>query len=167
MLARPAIQAAIGARLGWNYIIDGEVARDRLGALVFADPAALATLNDITHGPLSRLAAEKLAELAGRGEHKLAVLEAAVYFLLPSPPPVDLVVAVVAAPALRVQRLLARSPGRLNIAEAEARVAAQTHLAERWQLADEIIVNDGTLAELKAQIMRLTNRLRPGNGKMP
>lgn len=167
LLGRPDIQAAIAARLGQEYITDGQVDRALLGRRVFAEPAAMAILSDITHGPLAELAADRLAAVAAGGEHELAVFEAAVYFLLPSPPPVDLVVAVVAAPELRVQRLLARAGGRLTVAEAEARVAAQKSLAEMCQQADEIIVNNGTRAELEAQALRLAPWLRPGSGNLP
>lgn len=167
LLARPEIQREISTRLGAEYVTNGVVARDRLGALVFNDPSALAILNEITHGPLGTLAREKIAALAAAGEHELAVFEAAVYFLLPSPPTVDLVVVVTASPEVRTRRLVERSSGRLSGAEARARVAAQEALAAQWQGAAEIIVNDGTRDELEARILRLVARARPGSETLP
>ncbi len=140
--------------------------RSALGARVFADPEALKALNRITHTPLAHLAREKLADLAQNGEHELAVFEAAVYFLLPSPPVVDLVVAVVASPQLRIERLVARSAGSLSLGQATSRVAAQANMEDHWPQADEIIVNDGTLDELEASVARLVPRPSPGSEKL-
>ncbi len=167
LLQRAAIQAEISGRLGPEFVVDGKVDRLALGNRVFSDPEALATLNDITHGALAALATEKLAELAAAGQHQLAVFEAAVYFLLPSPPAVDLVVAVVVAPDVRVGRLVARAAGTLSEAQARRRVAAQDHLEKYWSRADELIVNDGTLAELEARIFDLVPSLRPGSETQP
>ncbi len=158
LLKRPEIQAHIARDLGSGYISDGKVDRGALGARVFGDPAALNLLNTIMHGPLSALAAEKLDFLAAAGEHELAVFEAAVYFLLPSPPPVDLVVAVVASPEVRQQRLVDRSLDRVTAEDARRRIEAQAGMESHWARADEIVVNDGTLDELEARTLRLWPR---------
>jgi dephospho-CoA kinase len=165
LLARPAIQAAIAARIDTRYVVDGVVDRAALGERVFRDPVALAELDAITHGPLGDLARVELARLAAAGRHELAVFEAAVYFRLPSPPPADLVVAVVAAPEIRVRRLVARAAGRLSLAAARARVAAQQAMDSLWRQADELIVNEGSRDELEAQVRRLV--ARPATGREP
>jgi len=167
LLGRRDIMTAIEQRIGPEYVVDGAVARDLLAERVFSDPGALVELNHITHGPLGALAARELAGLAAAGEHELAVFEAAVYFLLPSPPPVDLVIAVVAPAELRAERLVLRSGGKLDAAAAALRVAAQAPLTDHWQRADEIIVNDGTLDELEARLLRLVPRPRPGSENLP
>ena len=167
LLSRPEIQARIVSEIGPGYVQDGEVDRAALGALVFADPGALAGLNTIMHGPLSALATEKLDILAAAGEHELAVFEAAVYFLLPSPLAVDLVVAVVAPVEQRLQRLVARSGGALSAEDARRRLEAQENLEAHWARADEIIVNDGTLDELEARTLRIWPRGKPGRETQP
>ena len=167
LLARPDVQAQIAREFGPGYIQDGKVDRATLGALVFADPEALAKLNTIMHGPLSALATEKLDILVAAGEHELAVFEAAVYFLLPSPPAVDLVVAVVAPVEQRLQRLVARSGGALSAQDARRRLEAQENLEAHWARADEIIVNDGTLDELEARTLRIWPRGKPGRETQP
>ncbi|MFO7607742.1 MAG: dephospho-CoA kinase [Candidatus Krumholzibacteriia bacterium] len=146
VLARPGIAAAIGRAFGPEVLSGGAVDRSRLGPLVFADPAALARLDALVHPTLARLMQERLDALAAAGEHALAVLEAAVYFLLPTPPPVDLVVAVDAPAALRARRLAAARG--LDEAAAAARIAAQASWDALWSRADRIIVNDGTPADL-------------------
>ena len=155
LLNWPEIQSEITRRIGPGYVSQGVVDRAALGDRVFDDAAALVSLNAITHGPLARLATEKLAHLAAAGDHELAVFEAAVYFLLPSPPPVQMVVAVVAPVEARVRRLVQRSCGLMTLSQAQSRVAAQADLEKYWPGADECIVNDGTLDELEQRVMRL------------
>jgi dephospho-CoA kinase len=154
VLSWPDVQAEIVQRIGAGYVTGQQVDRAALGERVFGDPRALAELNQITHTRLARLAAEKLAALAAAGEHELAVFEAAVYFLLPSPPRVDLVLAVVAPPEIRMRRLIQRSAGLLTEAQARRRIEAQRDLDQHWLRADEIIVNDGTREELEARVLR-------------
>lgn len=148
ILARPEIMAAVAARFGGAMVVDGHVDRARLGALVFGDAAALADLDRITHGPLAELFAARLADLARGGDRILAVLEAAVYFLLPNPPVVDLVIAVTAPEAVRRARLMARDG--LTDAAAANRLAAQASWATFWQRADVVVVNDGSRGDLTA-----------------
>jgi len=116
---------------------------------------------------LAALAGEKLALLAAAGQHGLAVFEAAVYFLLPSPPAVDLVVAVVAPPDLRLRRLVERSAGPMTMDQARARIEAQADLEKYWSRADEIIINDGTVEELKTKTLRLVPPAGPGSETQP
>ena len=108
VLGRPEVVAAIDARFGADCVVDGVVDRAALGRRVFADAEALAALDAITHGPLGALMELELAALAAAGP-VLAVLEAAVYFRLPAAPRMDLVVAVLAGPRIRAERLAART----------------------------------------------------------
>lgn len=153
ILADPEVVAAIVSRFGPETAPSGVVDRSILGPLVFSDPANLADLNGLTHGRISSLAALRLDELAIEGNHELAVLEAAVYFLFPSPPPVDLVISVMADLAVRTARLVA-CRGLLP-AQVQARLAAQADLDELWHRADVIVDNSGSLDQLRARIDRL------------
>jgi dephospho-CoA kinase len=157
VLARPEVASAIGQEFGSEYVAGGVVDRGRLGRLVFADPESLDQLNRLTHGPLSDLATERLDALEKRGEHGLAVFEAAVYFLLPSPPRMDLVVVVNAQPAIRQMRL-AEKPGIDDLAAAE-RVAAQAAMEPLWSRGDLIFDNDGDEASLALFAEQLWSRL--------
>ena len=156
ILARPEIAARIAARFGADTVRDGVVDRRRLGELVFAAPEALAALDAITAEPLARLFAARLDDLERAGDHALAVLEAAVYFQLPTPPPVDLVVAVVAAADVRERRLVAQRS--LTPEAARRRIAAQARWEPLWRRADVIINNDGTPAELGRAADELVRR---------
>lgn len=152
VLAKPAVLAAIGARFGADIVAGGTVDRARLGRAVFGDPRQLAALDAIVHGPLGELMSAALADAAGTGA-PLAVLEAAVYYRLPAPPRVDLVVAVLAPAALRAERLAARAG--LAPEEARARVRVLSHLDRDWSRADVTITNDGRAEDLAAAVDRL------------
>jgi dephospho-CoA kinase len=158
VLGRPEVVAAIVGRFGGSFAVDGVVDRGALGRRVFADAGALAALDAITHGPLCALMEQELAALAGTGP-ALAVLEAAVYFRLPAPPRMDLVVAVLAGQRIRAERLAARTG--LTVPEALARVLSLSHLDPDWTRADLTIHNDGAPAALAAAVDRLWSAHTP------
>lgn len=147
VLDDPDVQANLTATFGRDILsADDRVDRKVLGDRVFAHPAQRERLDRITHAALAAELGRRLDAAASAGA-PLVILEAAVYFLLPGPPPVDYVIALIADPALRRQRLLARG---LPIPQADARLAAQAHLEPTWARADRIIRNDGDEAALVA-----------------
>ena len=137
-------------------ISNGSVDRGALGSIVFDDPVALERLNVITHGPLSSLAAVRMDDIAKTRLHRLAVLEAAVYFLLPPVPGVELVITVTAAEATRIDRLMKWSG--LDREEARTRVHAQRSLEKGWSDADIVLVNEDSLGSLEAEAAALLTR---------
>jgi len=158
VLERAGVREHILAAFGPEVLgADGAIDRAALGAVVFADPARRERLDAITHPPL----AAALEECLAKAEQKvpLVILEAAVYFLLPGPPTVDAVVAVVSTMALRQRRLEALG---LTPAQARARIDAQAHLAPTWARADRIITNDGDEAALAAIARDLYREYSPG-----
>lgn len=165
VLAQADVRDAVAAAFGPGIVRDGHIDRTVLGPLVFNDPEAMARLNALVHPPLARLMAARLDALEQGGERVLAVLEAAVYFLLPSPPRMDLVVAVDAPAAVRAARLAA---GRgLDAASAAARIAAQASWDALWQRADRIIINDGAPADLEREVAGLWRDHGPDRPSAP
>lgn len=162
LLGEPAVAAAVAAAFGPSVLRAGAVDRAALGALVFADPAALARLDAITLPLLPTRFAAALAAAAAQPGTRLAVLEAAVYFLLPAPVPVELTICVIAERGVRLRRLAA---GGLDTAAAERRIAAQAHLAPLWSRADVTLPNDGTPADLAAALDRLLAERLPAPGR--
>ena len=152
ILRDPAVIRNIEREFGSEVLSSGAVDRSVLGRLVFADGEALHRLNRIMHGPLSELACRKLNELAERDDRTLAVLEAAVYFLLPSPPPVDLVITVTAPEDLRIERLTTQS---LTAEEAEDRIVRQAAMEPAFATADVVIENTGSLEDLAHKVEAL------------
>nr|MEE4268262.1 dephospho-CoA kinase [Candidatus Krumholzibacteria bacterium] len=156
VLTQPEIVTQVCEAFGNEVAPDGVVDRQLLGHRVFGNPVGMNRLNAITHGPICRLAAEQLDQLAQKGQHQLAVLEAAMYFLFPSPPSVDLVLAVLADPEVRRRRLMA-SRG-LTDDQINARLAAQTNLEPLWYGADVLVKNETTLGDLHHQLDLLLAR---------
>jgi dephospho-CoA kinase len=152
ILRTETVVRQIKLAFGSEFLTRGAVNRRALGQLVFRDQEALRQLNRITHGPLSALMTGRLLELSAAEGAKLAVLEAAVYFLLPSPPAADLVIAVTASAEIRRQRLIETG---LGPADAEARIARQADLDAAFASADIILDNSGNVAELKREADRL------------
>jgi dephospho-CoA kinase len=150
VLAEPEVLQAVRTVFGLEVIRGGAVDRQALGRLVFNDPAALARLNALTHPRLVQRVLARLAELERVGT-ALAVVEAAVYFRWPPLPSVDLVIAVVADPAVRLARL--RAAG-LDETSARQRIAAQEPMAADWSRADVLLVNEGRPADLFAAARR-------------
>jgi len=159
ILERPEIIEAVAREFGTKYVLDGSVNRAALGRLVFGDPDQLAALDALTHAPLAALMEERLASLAADPSTSLAVLEAAVYFLLPSPPAADLVILVEAPPEVRRERL--RRVG-LTARQADARLTAQEGMLEPMRRARVRYENVGTPDDVFAFIDHLWNEYGPG-----
>jgi dephospho-CoA kinase len=160
---RPA-HADIAA--AWPTVVGpaGAIDRRRLGDIVFADPAALARLEAITHPRIRELGHERLAALAAAG-HRLAIYEASQLVEAGRHDDFDGLVVVTVSPATQLARVLAR--GGLTREQAEARIRAQLPLADKLRVATHIIDNDGDRASTQAQVDRLLSKLKRGLGEAP
>lgn len=134
---------------------DGSLDRERLGEAVFASPELRARLNAIVH-PRVRARMAELESAAGPGAivvHDVPLIAennlASNY---------DLVVVVDALPAVQARRLM-RQRG-MTREQVRARIAAQASRDQRLAIADIIIDNSGTLAELDRQVGELWLELR-------
>jgi len=147
VLDRPEIQQALSVTFGQEVRgADGSIDRGVLGALVFASRDRRRQLEALVHPALARACTDRLADAVSSGS-PVVILEAAVYFLLPGPPAVDMTVTVTATAERRLDRLVEQG---LAQDRARARMEAQDHLLAGWQGADRIIENDGTEADLQS-----------------
>ena len=127
----------------------GAVDRPRLAALVFADPAAVARLNARVH-PLVRAATDGwLAARAAEG-HPVAVVEATLLVENRGRDRFDRLVAVSAPEEVRLARALSRDPAATRDSVL-ARMRAQLPEEARNAACDEVLVNDGSLEELRSK----------------
>jgi dephospho-CoA kinase len=136
---------------------DGALDRPALARLVFADPAARERLEKIIH-PRVRARAAELVAAAPAG----SVVVNDVPLLVESgiAGTFDLVIVVLASEATRVRRLV-RDRGMAED-EARSRIAAQATDEQRRAVADIVLDNEGTLADLRAAVDRVwRDRLRP------
>jgi dephospho-CoA kinase len=154
--------AEIGRVFGPQVIgADGRLDRKRLGALVFSDAEARKRLNAITHPLVRALSQERFAQLAQQGV-TLAGYDVPLLFEVGLDAVLRPIVVVAASEAAQLGRILARD--ELTEAEARARIAAQLPLAEKQRRADHVVDNNGSLADLPAQVDRLLHELRASAG---
>ena len=148
---RPAFDA-VRARFGEGVVgPEGRLDRAALAAVVFSDEASRRALNAIVHPEVATEMARRLAAEAGT-DH-VVVLD--IPLLVEGGRdryPVAGVLVVDAPVDLAVERLV--SSRDMSRADAEARVAAQASREARLAIADFVIVNMGTLAELSEMVSR-------------
>lgn len=145
---------AVVRRFGSGVVAsDGSLDRAALAAIVFADAAARADLNAIVH-PLVGQRTEQL--MAAAPPDAVVVYDVPLLVESGLAAGFDVVVVVLAADETRVSRLAGRG---MPEADARARMAAQATDEQRRVVADEVLVNDGTVDELTAQVDALWQRL--------
>ena len=158
------VLAAIVERFGREVLAeDGALDRAGLAAVVFADPAARADLEALTH-PCVRAALEgELTRMRTSAEPPpVVVVDHPLLVESGATADVDLVVVVEAPLPMRIERL-ARDRG-MPEAQARARIAAQADDAARRAAADVVVVNDADRAALVTQAATLVDRLRAHSG---
>jgi dephospho-CoA kinase len=152
--------ARVVERFGADVLApDGSLDRPRLGRLVFSDPAALADLNAIVH-PLVRARSEALTAEAAAGGAAAVVHDVPLLVENKLAAGYDAVIVVEAPLELRLQRLAGRG---LDSETARARIAAQASDEERRVVADVVLDNSGSVAELTAQVDAAWARLVEGS----
>lgn len=157
LLTDDAVIAEITQRFG-PAMLDGEgrIARPRLAGVVFADDRALAWLEELLHPRL--WANWRRVFAAARGERFVA--EVPLLFEKGLENWFDFTVCVSTESAQQLRRLEQRGiPPEL----ARQRLAKQLPLARKCELADFVLLNDGTLDFLRAQVNELARRLLQPN----
>jgi dephospho-CoA kinase len=134
---------------------DGSLDRTRLGEIVFADPERRARLNAIIH-PLVSARMRELEQAAGAGA--LVVHDVPLIAENGLAGNYDLVVVVDAAPRTQQDRLVRHRA--MTREQAAARIGAQATREQRLAVADIVIDNSGSLAELDRQAGELWAELR-------
>lgn len=150
LLAREVVEpgspalAAIAKRFGAKLIgPDGALDRPALGDLVFADPAARAALEVITHPPIRELA---LAREIAAGPAAIVVHDNPLLIEMGVDAECDVVLVVDVQEEIQFERLM-DSRG-MSEGDARARIGAQATRAARTGAADLLIDNTGSLPEL-------------------
>jgi dephospho-CoA kinase len=143
-------------------LADGHIDRAALAGKVFADPAKLALLNQITHPEIFARIADRLEELHGRDV--VVVLDAALLLETGLAQRVDMVMVTHSPKELRVERLVARGFGSQ---QAEARMVSQLSEDERLARADLVIDNSGSLEDLVEQVDDAWQELRRRLAEQP
>ena len=136
----------------------GEIDRKKLAAIVFAlsekGGSDLAFLNGLTHPRISGECRRILAELKQQ-EVERVVLDAALLFESGWNEWTDVVIFVDVPESIRLERCEKRGWNRMEFL---AREVSQWPVKKKRQLADYILPNSGTLADLEKEVQRFLDR---------
>lgn len=152
----PGHQQIIG-KFGIDILLpDGEIDRQKLGAIIFHDEQKRQHLNQIVHPEVRRRMTDQKEAAVSRGE-KIIILDIPLLFESNLRYMVDKTILVYVDREVQLKRLMDRN--HLSFEEAEARVSAQMPLEKKKELADEMINNNGSLEDTKKQLQEILTRL--------
>lgn len=135
----------------------GEINRQRLGEIVFADAAKRQELNRIVHPRVIAECEKEFARLEASNPQGIAVVEAALLVEAGYHQRLDKLIVTVCSREQQLERLTKTG---LSRAQAEQRLAAQLPLEEKRRHADYEIDCSGSLAATEAQVEKLLPELR-------
>jgi len=136
---------------------DKTLDRKKLRTLVFERPEARKKLEEIIHPRVRALAERRINELKAAGSSVIVyevplLFEGQIHLWLRP------VILVACDMRTQKQRLLERD--QLTESEAEKHIAAQMSLEEKRKLADYVIENNGSLAELEEQVRAVLQKIQ-------
>lgn len=129
----------------------GQINRKRLGKIIFADAAARAKLEAITHPRIEEAVAVSLATARQQG-CKMVVLDAPLLIEVGWHSRVDAVWVVFVDEQTQIVRLMMRDNSSYE--DAMARIRAQLSLSEKLKYADVVINNSKTIENTKKQVQK-------------
>jgi len=154
-LARIAIERGsegfdeVVARFGQEILLNGDIDRKALAAIIFSDPHAKSALEAIVHPRVQALFAQ------ARYENDPAIpmiYEIPLLVETDASKKFDYIVTVEADEEVRIARLLERG---MYISDIKARLANQASSQARIDIADALITNDGDEDHLLRQVENL------------
>ena len=142
------------AAFGDEVLKNGDLNRAFLAELVFNDPAKREQLEQITH-PLIRKAFAKIVESAKSD----SIIINQIPLLVESKHDYkfDHVITVSASQEVRIERLINRG---MSLTQINQRLQAQSSDIQREQIADSIIRNEGSQAELLSEVEKVWELLQ-------
>ena len=158
LLAREAVEpgtpghSAVIERFGADVLAPGgELDREALASIVFADPSARRDLEQIVHPEVRRLFAE--GSESYHDTDRIVVFSAPLLVESGMHTAFEILVVVSATVATQIERLM-RQRG-MSESAIRARIDAQAPLEDKAAVADFLVDNGGTLDELENQVERL------------
>ena len=147
-------------RFGPEIVKDGELDRQKLGRLVFADTSARRDLEAIVHPAVYAAISAWFAELDRRSEGEartiVAIADIPLLFETDRHHEFEHVVVAACPPDRQLERLIRRG---LTPEEAAQRIAAQLPIEEKAGRGDYVIDTSGSFAQTDAQIDRVWTAL--------
>ncbi|MFL6103290.1 MAG: dephospho-CoA kinase [Actinomycetes bacterium] len=134
---------------------DGQIDRQALADIVFADKTKLALLNEITHPAIFARIADRLEE--HHDQDVVVVLDAALLIEAGLSEGVDVVIVVHSPQEIQLERLAAKGMGERDASD---RIAAQLAPEKRLARADIVIDNSGSLEKLGRRVDEVWQELQ-------
>ena len=134
---------------------DGQIDRQALADLVFADKAKLALLHEIPHPAIFARSADRLEEY--HDQDVVVVLDAALLIEAGLAEGVDVVIVTHSPTEIQVERLAAKGVGERD---ASNRIAAQLEPEKRLARADIVIDNSGSVEKLGRRVDEVWEQLQ-------
>jgi dephospho-CoA kinase len=162
-----AREVVLPGREAWKEVVaafgvdilqtDQNLDRQKLRTLIFNQPEARKRLESIIHPRVRALAEERIRQYGAAG-YPVVIYEVPLLFegkLQEWLRPVILVACNLETQTARLQKR-----DHLARADAEKHIAAQMSLAEKRRLADYVIENNGSLADLERQTRQILEKLK-------
>jgi len=145
-----------------NGVLDeyGNIDRNKLAAVVFANEEKRLKLNAITHPAIFKEIAKRLTDFSSSLKPKdipVAIVDAALIVDVGVAKLFDLVVVVTSSEEERLSRLVSKRG--MSREEALKRIKSQVPEEKRLSLADLVIDNDKGLEELKNEVRRVWSKI--------
>ena len=129
---------------------NGEIDRQKLGAIIFHQEEKRLRLNKIVHPEVRKRMNDQVEKVKQNGE-EVVVLDIPLLFESKLTYMVDKTLLVYVDNDTQLKRLMTRN--HLSVEEAKARIHSQMPLADKISLADAVINNNGSIEETKKQLL--------------
>jgi len=138
---------------------DGNLDREKLGKIVFADPEKLQKLNSLTHPEIIRIIMEERKRLAHAHPDDVIILDAPLLYETGLQQFVEKVIVVSASRENQMERLLKRN--NISPEDAQNRINSQMPIEEKARRADFVIDGNSSISETLKQVKKVYNRIHP------
>ena len=142
--------AAIAESFGEEILLeDGSMNRERLGQIIFHDPAKRKVLNDLIHPAIRLEMTRQREELIEAGATHV-VMDIPLLFESKLQHFAEKILVVAVSEEVQLERLMARN--NLSKEDAVARIQSQLPMSVKVQGADAVVYNDGTIEQTRTQL---------------
>ena len=148
---------------------DGSLNRSKLRKLAFFDGKSLAKLNRIVHPPLLRRMRRTIAELRGRPDVKLIVVDAALILDWGLEKELDSTIVVESNRSIQLRRKgqLSLSGGtKMTSGDVVKVLSLQMPKKLQRQKADFVVINNGPYVDLRKKVSKIIDRLQRQHGNI-
>ena len=136
---------------------DGSLNRARLGEIVFGNPEALQTLNNLTHPAIRREIKDRMYALEEEDPRRLIIVDIPLLYESALDALFDKIIVVYVPRRVQLARLMARNG--LKLEQAEDRLKSQLDIELKRRKADYVIDNSGDAESTERQVAVMWDRL--------